>query len=133
VKVLLGAMVVALVASTFASAATPRTGILQTFSAEVAAFNTGDWRALWNLHTPRFRAKCNYSRYSAAERRARRGARILRVENVRVEMLSASRATISYTLVFAHGGRPVTNAGDAFAQVLGRWLDDYEANTGCGY
>jgi hypothetical protein len=97
-----------------------------------AAFNAGRWQALWSLYGPRFKARCNYSRWVTATKQAR--AQILpakiRTSVTRVRV-SGSNAYATYD-VFVLGQR-VHTVGDLYVKVGGRWRDELDAHTPCGY
>jgi hypothetical protein len=112
----------------------PGAQVAATLRAEAAAFNARDFAALWKLHTPRFRATCNRTRYIAAERRFRTRAGRLTVKQIRVTVFSTGRAFADYILI-AQSGQRAHNYGDVYAKVGTRWLDDLDrrGTAGCEY
>jgi hypothetical protein len=125
-------MLVAAVAS-LALGSSPATQVATTLKAETAAFNARHWRALWALHTPRYRSTCNYSKYVAAEKRVRaRGGRV-RVTHLRVTLVSRGRAVARYFLI-TQSHQTIRNFGDVYAKVGSRWLDELDrpGTAGCG-
>jgi predicted lipid-binding transport protein (Tim44 family) len=113
--------------------ATPTAGVEATLRAEVTAYNRSDWRALWNLRTPRFRTTCSYAKMAAAERGVRARVGTITISNIHVTVLSPTRARASYVQV-TQSRSTVRTRADLFAKVGPRWLDDFDSSTRwCGY
>jgi hypothetical protein len=127
-------VILAAAAASLALASSPATQVATTLKAEAAVFNARHWRALWILHTPRYRSTCSYAKYVAAEKRVRARAGRVRTTNVRVTLVSPRRAVARYFLI-TQSHQTIREFGDVYAKVGSRWLDELDrpGTAGCGY
>jgi hypothetical protein len=94
---------------------------------ETALFNAGNWRALYALYTPSFRAKCGFAVWSAANRQFRRQTGPVTTANITVRV-SDKRALANYLIKSKTGKMLARARGDVYLKIGGRWLDE---ETGC--
>jgi hypothetical protein len=127
-------MVFVVAAAALALGSSPGAQVATTLKAETAAFNARHWRALWALHTPRYRSTCNYSKYVAAEKRVRARAGRVKTTKLRVTLVSPGRAVARYFLI-TQSHQTIRTYGDVYAKVGSRWLDELNrpGTPGCGY
>jgi hypothetical protein len=128
VKIVLAVSAVLVVGSS------PAAQVAATIKAEARAFNGRHWHALWNLHTPRYRSTCNYAEFVAAEKRVRARGGSVTTTRIRVRVVSPTRALAYYFLV-TQSRQTIRQAGDVYAKVGSRWLDELNrpGRAGCGY
>ena len=119
-----------------ASAATPPTEAAKVRAVIVRQnqlFNAANWRALYRLYTPRYRAACPYGRFVAGNREARAILGRIATRNI-VVRLRGNRALLSYR-GFAHGRLVITvrqSRPDVYVRIGGRWYDELDYLTpGC--
>jgi hypothetical protein len=122
------------VSAVLALGSSPATQVAATVKAETKAFNGRHWHVLWNLHTPRYRSTCNYARFVAAEKRVRARGGTVTTTRIRVRVVSPKRALAYYFLV-TQTHQTIRQAGDVYAKVGSRWLDELNSpgRAGCGY
>ena len=96
----------------------------------------GRFRVMYRTtYTPAFRAHCPWRTYLKRQRfgRSYLGPRFS-VRNIRVRMLSPTRALLAYRFVRTNG-RTAANVTfrqrDRFAKLGGRWYDEYDSVSDC--
>jgi hypothetical protein len=100
---------------------------------QVDLFNHSRWRPLWLTYTPRFRSRCPYRNFVAAETRARSALGRFSVRKIAVRVTRA-RAAVTYELV-ARGvviDRATPKRPDLYVRISGRWYDEIDSHTGPG-
>jgi hypothetical protein len=134
VQVAVTALTVASSAAATAVAATgPAAKVRGLLLHQVDLFNHSRWRPLWLTYTPRFRSKCRYRNFVAAETKARSVFGRFSVRRI-VARVTRARAAVTYELV-ARGvviDRATPTRPDVYVRISGRWYDEVDSHTGPG-
>jgi hypothetical protein len=116
-------------ALTVAGVAAGAAGPAATLTREIALTRAGQYKPLYQLYTPRFRAGCPYGRFAAGAKhqRAQLAGITIRVIG---QHISGNHGTVDYQALL--GATVVaTLRGDKYTKIGGRWLDDVDRYTLC--
>jgi hypothetical protein len=100
-----------------------------TLTREIALTRAGQYKALYRLYTPHFRAGCPYGRFVAVAKRQH--AQLVGITiQVTGQHISGNHGTVDYR---AKLGSTVvaTFKGDRYTKIGGRWLDETDKYTLC--
>lgn len=125
-RAFIGAAVSAL---TVAGVAAGAAGPAATLTREIALTRAGQYRPLYQLYTPHFRAGCPYARFAAAAKHQR--AQLVGITiKVTGQHISGNHGTVDYHALL--GSTVVaTFKGDKYTKIGGRWLDEADQYTLC--
>ena len=116
-------------ALTVAGIAAGAAGPAATLTREIALTRAGQYKPLYQLYTPRFRAGCPYGRFAAGAKnqRAQLAGITIRVIG---QHISGNHGTVDYQALL--GSTVVaTLRGDKYTRIGGRWLDEVDQYTLC--
>jgi hypothetical protein len=112
-----------------AGSAAGAAGPAATLTREIALTRAGQYKPLYQLYTPRFRAGCPYARFVAVAKRQRSQLAGITIRVIR-QHISGNHGTVDYHALV--GSTVVaTLRGDTYTRIGGRWLDDVDKYTLC--
>jgi hypothetical protein len=129
-----GGLSVSGAAASAASATSDAADVRALVIREAALMNRSDWKHLYGVMSPRFRAKCSYPRFVRTQHQSQSilGNQKIHVTDLRVRVAN-SVAFAAYKVRNAKGQLLflIDFPQDKYVRVNGRWYDELDKVTGC--